>query len=73
MMGIITDFDIDGMRQGIIVHDKIRQASKPAVSLANSTHAGKNDNEKIPNPLEKKWLKNQDKLTVDVTITNDNN
>ena len=34
MMEIITDFDIDGMRQGIFVHDKmIRQAGKPASSF----------------------------------------
>ena len=31
MMGIIIEFNIDGTRQGMFVHDGIRQAGKPVI------------------------------------------
>ena len=31
MMGIIMEFHLDGTRQGMFVHDGIRQAGKPVI------------------------------------------
>ena len=31
MMGIIIEFHLDGIRQGMFVHDGIRQAGKPVI------------------------------------------
>ena len=31
MMGIITEFHLDGTLQGMFVHDGIRQAGKPVI------------------------------------------
>ena len=31
MMGIIMEFHLDGTRQGMFVHDVIRQAGKPVI------------------------------------------
>ena len=54
MIGIITDFDPEGVRQKcLFLTGFVEQVNLLFVSLNNMTHAAKNNHEKIPNQLEK--------------------